>query len=751
VSARVKFALALAALAVVVVLGVAGLGIGVWSSAAPGDRAVLTRVLTDQTALVLGGGVLLLTGLGLLVAAFFNLYVLPPKRLAAETRLIASANPSYRLDAARPAELGQLAAAVNELADRYQAEQVDIQERIAAARADLEQERNRLAALMSELTLAVLVCNAEGRILLYNAAARRLLDRGPGPTGAPIGLGRSVFGVIDRSLIAHALERIRDGSATSHVATASRGEQLLRVHVAPVAGAEAPGRAHQEPTASGRSAEPPGRAHQEPITGGRSAEPHAGFVLTLEDMTRHAEISERRDALLRALTEGSRASVGNIRAAVESMLDYPEMGPEQQRRFTEIIRDEALGLGARVERTLTESADYLKDRWLLADILGRDLLMALVRTLEREQGLRTSSDEPDGEVWLEVDSYAVVRAVTHLAARLRAECGVAELELRLRAAGRHGELDLRWQGTPLDAETLRTWTEQPLSSEGAGLASTLKEVLERHGGEVWCGADAEGGGAHVRLLLPLAEVAPGRVDGTSAVPAAAAAVESRPAVYDFDLFGRAEERSEWDERRLDELAYTVFDTETTGLFPTEGDEIISVGAVRIVNLRLLRHETFEQLVDPGRPVSAASIRVHGIGPELLDGQPTIQEILPAFASFAEDTVLVGHNVAFDLQFLRLKEASAGVRLSQPVLDTLLLSAVASPEHDHHSLEAMAARLGVSVIGRHTALGDAILTGEIFLRLLRLLASQGVVTLGDARQAALRTQQARVSDALYAPS
>jgi hypothetical protein len=50
----------------------------------------------------------------------------------------------------------------------------------------------------------------------------------------------------------------------------------------------------------------------------------------------------------------------------------------------------------------------------------------------------------------------------------------------------------------------------------------LERAVERHGGEVWCGADAEGGGAHVRLLLPLAEVAPGRVDGTSAVPAAAA-------------------------------------------------------------------------------------------------------------------------------------------------------------------------------------------------------------------------------------
>jgi DNA polymerase III subunit epsilon len=74
--------------------------------------------------------------------------------------------------------------------------------------------------------------------------------------------------------------------------------------------------------------------------------------------------------------------------------------------------------------------------------------------------------------------------------------------------------------------------------------------------------------------------------------------------------------------------------------------------------------------------------------------------------------------------------------------------VAAPEEQDHSLEAIAARLGVSVVGRHTALGDAILTGEIFLKQLRLLAAQGFVTLGEAREAARRTYVARRSESLY---
>jgi len=125
------------------------------------------------------------------------------------------------------------------------------------------------------------------------------------------------------------------------------------------------------------------------------------------------------------------------------------------------------------------------------------------------------------------------------------------------------------------------------------------------------------------------------------------------------------------------------------------------------------------------------------------GANRVREVLPAFRRFCEDTVLVGHNAAFDLRFFELKRASSGVRFSQPVLDTLLLSAVAHPALDDHRLEAIAARLGVSVIGRHTALGDALLTGEIFLKLLPLLADRGILTLGQALAASRETYYARL--------
>jgi DNA polymerase-3 subunit epsilon len=218
---------------------------------------------------------------------------------------------------------------------------------------------------------------------------------------------------------------------------------------------------------------------------------------------------------------------------------------------------------------------------------------------------------------------------------------------------------------------------------------------------------------------------------------------ARPEFYDFDLFKIRDGDRNLLDTRLTDLTYTVFDTETTGLNPEGGDEIISMGAVRIVNGRLLSDEVFEELVDPRRDIPVASYRIHGINQEMVAEKDPIEKVLPRFRQFVADTVLVGHNIAFDMKLLKLKEQTTRVRFTNPVLDTLLLSAILHPVHEQHDMENIARRLGISIIGRHTALGDALTTAEIFLKLIPILNSNGILTLGDAMDASKKSYYARL--------
>ncbi len=173
------------------------------------------------------------------------------------------------------------------------------------------------------------------------------------------------------------------------------------------------------------------------------------------------------------------------------------------------------------------------------------------------------------------------------------------------------------------------------------------------------------------------------------------------------------------------------------------DEIISIGAVRIVNNRLLSRDRFEQLVNPRRALRWESVQIHGIRDEMLADQPTIDEVLPRFHKFSENTIMVAHNAAFDMRMLQLKETATGIRFINPVLDTMLLSAIVHPAQENHNLMTIAQRLGIDVSGRHTAIGDALATAEMFLKLMPLLAKKGVHTLQEARQASEKTYYARL--------
>lgn len=717
-------------------LGVAALLSVVWllatlglvgSTLEPAERTAVWSLLGDRLALIS-----LTWGAGMAAIAYglkrwFDHWVTPSVQLAEEAQVLLRTDVVRELRPKGNVETRVLADLFNQLVGQREALRHEMDSKVQAAAQGIEQEKSRLAALMSELTQSVVVCNLDGRVLLYNNHARmqfRALSQTPDVAGGAelIGLGRSIYSVFDRKLVAHALENIQQrmlrgtGQPSAQFVTTTAAGQLLRVQMAPV----------RSPQAQGAEA----AADRMELT---------GFVLMLDNITSDYEAESAKDQALHSLTEGSRAALANMQAAID-MLDYPDLEPAMRERFLGVIREETRSLSRRIGALETGSADSLKTRWPLEDMLGADLVSAALRRIETVNRLPASSAEVDSALWLKVESFSLLQALVYLSGRLADEFGVRFVQLRLGlATGSPGkaQLDLIWSGQAMSTETVMSWEMDAMKVGLDTLRLTVRDVVERHGGAFWFERERSRHQAFFRFLLPVANPQE-QLAATAFVKN-----ESRPEYYDFDLFKTTEQTRHFDDRRLSELAYTVFDTETTGLNPSQGDEIIQIGAARVVNNKLLRQECFEQLVDPQRPIPAASIPIHGIQPEMVVGQPTIDQVLPAFHAFAQDTVLVAHNAAFDMRFLQLKEKQTGVAFDHPVLDTLLLSALVHPNQDSHRLEAIAERFNVTIIGRHTAMGDAMVTAEVFLKLIPLLAEKGIHTLGQAREAAQKTYYARL--------
>ncbi len=697
----------------------------------PNEKRMALQMLSQHAGMSIFLLLLVMLLLGVIFEKVYRRYVTLPGKLSEQLLVMLKANRALRLPAEGAPEMRSLVAAINALAEQRDDLQRDVLARIREAQESLEAEKNRLAALMSDLSQSVIVCNPDGRILLYNNRARQLLDTlGDDPQrnsgSALIGLGRSIFAIMERSLINHALDKIhhqiqRDIAQPVANFVTSLGTQLIRVQMTPVLGP------------------PPKEGHVGAQTDQATTSTErsiGGFVLILDNITRTFEIESRRDLMLQSFTEGGRASLANIRAALENMLMYPDMEANQRDRFIDVMREEVGAMGKRLDRAATEFSDALKMRWPLEEMRGTDLVHAARKYIERHLGLPTKSEEIDDEIWIRTDSFSLLQALAYVSTRLKEEFKVREVRFRLARDGRLAHLDLVWTGTVIGTETLMAWELEPMRVGNESSPLTLRDVVERHGGELWFQRDKPSHRSFFRILLPIA-VAP------DAMAPLARHGASRPEYYDFNLFRQTEQTRALEDRLLTDLTYTVFDTETTGLEPSAGDEIIQIGATRIVNGRLLRNESYEQLVDPQRPIAPASLRIHGLTSAMLHNQPVIDQVLPGFHAFCEDTVLVAHNAAFDMRFLQMKEQSSGIVFQHPVLDTLLLSAVIHPNQDSHRLEAIAERLGVNIIGRHTALGDAIVTGEVFLKMIPLLAEQGIRTLHDARKACEQTYYAKV--------
>lgn len=677
---------------------VASTGFGMWQALSPESRAAISE--DQRAALLVALAVVGLIALAAGVRAFLQARLGLVPRLVQAMEVLRTANPSLRLTSEAPPELRR---AVNALAEHHQNRIRDVESQIEEATDALAGERDMLAALLSQLQDAVLLCSADGRILLYNPHARQLL--GDEQAGF-VGLGRSVFSLFRRSVILHCLDRLQNHDAEPlHAVISTRDGRRMHARFSRL----------------------------------QSGQLH-GFLLTLTAPVETTGDAGGRsdsfgmDPIDRLLRDAVR-QLTPLRAAIETIQQNPELGTAENATYHDVIATSCHTLAQTLESLQQRHRQHRLRQWPLEDIASDALAEILHRRVASAVESTVSCTVDPDAGWLSADSYRLAAAMRFIAREAHQHLQAQQFRIDIaRADDGLIAIDLRWQGDAFSLDQWQALRDRPVQQGEGAMTDTMTDIAWRQNGEIR--PHHEAGDSGIRWLLPETE-APTQPAMSGPAP------EARPEFYDFNLFQHSTDSNALAARPLRELICTAFDTETTGLNPTDGDEIIAIGAIRVVNGRILSQEVFETLVATRRGIAPSARAVHGISADMLRDAPEIGPVLSRFRDFSEDTTLLAHNAAFDLSFLERQGAPAGVHFDQSALDTLLLSAVAFPDAEDHQLERIAERLGVPIVGRHTALGDAIVAAEVFVRLIPLLEMRGVDTLEDALRASKETWYARL--------
>ncbi len=612
-----------------------------------------------------------------LVASVWYLFDLnvakPIETLSGALRARAHSDVTAEMDAAIARYLGDLAPAAQAAAQSLAETRSALAEAVARETLRLGTEKARLEALLSDVPVGVILCSADHALVFYNGPAADIIGTGRAG-GLEAGLDRKLFDYLHAAPLRLAHERLiatGDPDAVSDLlCTTTTGAYVLAARMRLLGD---------------------GGSH--------------GYVLTLRDITGDMAAEARREAMLEGALDSLRRPAAALATLVEVMPEAALPAPMQG-----ALKDEVARLSQAVTRFGAARDEALAEAGALPQTRAFDLAQGLIARLGAEGQVLTAET---ADLILRCNGYELLTLLEHLARHLTDR---GPLHLTIEEEDTGAAIRLSWTGERVGVGELDRWLSVPLVPEAPDRPA--RAVLVTHATELWPETLADGRPA---LCLPIRQARRAVVRPKPVV---------RKVVYDFDLLSPAR-TDRLAETRLDRLTYVVFDTETTGLNPRQGDEIVQLAAVRIVNGRRVEGEVFDTLVNPGRPIPAVSTEVHGITDAMVADAPGVEEVVRRFHKFAEGAVLIAHNAPFDMEFLRRVEGTLGLSFDMPVLDTVLLSAVVYGQHETHSLDALSHRLGITIPeeARHTAIGDTLATADAFLKLVPMLAGRGLDTFG----------------------
>jgi len=184
-----------------------------------------------------------------------------------------------------------------------------------------------------------------------------------------------------------------------------------------------------------------------------------------------------------------------------------------------------------------------------------------------------------------------------------------------------------------------------------------------------------------------------------------------------------------EDQYLKKMRFIVFDTETTGFHPFSGDELISIGAIAIENGEIQEEHVFYSHINPNRPIPEKISKLTGIESHHVENAPSFLSVFSDFLDFKDNSPLIAHCAAFDLNFINVKLKSHKLmKMPQKAIDTMKLANHLIGDEEGLTLDDLLYQYGIPTTKRHHALEDARMTAQLFIHQLDQLEKEGVKTL-----------------------